>query len=387
MTTKININKKLTAVAVSSLLSSQALAANLGNTEVSYGGYIKLDAIWSDFSDGTLGSQHIGRDFYVPGTTPVVPSTGEDAVFDMHARQSRFNFGTASKLDDGSTIKTKIELDFIASIGGNERVSNSYSPRIRQAFVTYKGWLFGQAWSNFQNVSALPETLDFVGPAEGTVFVRQAMAKYTIGNWSFSAENPESTVTTEGGERKVTDDAQMPDFTARYNYKADWGHFTVAALARQLTYKLGAADETESSYGISASGRVNFGKNNIKFMLTHGQGLGRYVGLNVAHGAVYDGQDLHAIDSTSGFIAYQHYWNSQWRSTFLYSYFSADNDTSLLNITKDPTDMTTSYSANILYSPVKKLTFGAEYKVANREVQSGAEGDLDRLQLSVKYAF
>ncbi|KZN47488.1 porin [Pseudoalteromonas luteoviolacea CPMOR-2] len=387
MTTKINMKKTLAAVAVSSLLSSHALAASIGDTEVNYGGYIKLDAIWSDFSDGTLSSQHIGRDFYVPGTTPVTPSTGEDAVFDMHARQSRFNFGTASKLDDGSTIKTKIELDFIASVGGNERVSNSYSPRIRQAFVTYKGWLFGQAWSNFQNVGALPETLDFVGPAEGTVFVRQAMAKYTVGNWSFSAENPESTVTTAGGTRTVTDDAQMPDFTARYNYKADWGHLTVAALGRQLTYKIGAADESETSFGISASGRVNFGKNNLKFMVTHGQGLGRYVGLNVANGAVYDGNELHAIDSTSGFVAYQHYWNDQWRSTFLYSFFSADNDTSLLTVTGDPTESTMSYSANILYSPVKKLTFGAEYKMANRETQSGADGDLNRLQLSVKYVF
>ncbi|MCG7535151.1 DcaP family trimeric outer membrane transporter [Pseudoalteromonas sp. OOF1S-7] len=392
MTTAKKTNLTLSALAVQSallggLLASSVQAAELGNTDVKYGGYIKLDAIWSDFSDGSLSSQHIGRDFYIPSTTPVNGGEPKDAVFDMHARQSRFNLATNTKLDDGSSIQTKIELDFIASTGGNERVTNSYSPRIRQAYVTYKGWLFGQAWSNFQNVSALPETLDFVGPADGTVFVRQAMAKYTIGNWSFSAENPESTITSEGGARVVTDDASMPDFTARYTYKADWGHLVVAALGRELTYKVATADESETSFGISASGRVNFGDNNLKFMLTQGQGLGRYVGLNAAHGAVYDGKDLHAIDSTSGFIAYQHYWHPQWRSTFLYSFFSADNDKDLLGITVDPTESTTSYSANILYSPVKKLTFGAEYKVATRETESGAEGDLDRLQLSVKYVF
>ena len=299
-----------------------------------------------------------------------------------------FNFGTSTLLDNGKTVKTKIELDFLASApGGNERVSNSYSPRIRHAFISYDGWLFGQTWSNFQNVGALPEALDFVGPAEGTVFVRQTQVKYTTGAWSFSLENPESTITTAGGGMAVTDDASLPDFTARYTHNADWGNFVVTALARQLTYKVAGVDADETSFGVSASGMVKLGEDNLKFMLTQGKGLGRYVGLNVAHGAVLNGDDLDAIDSTSGFVAYQHKWNSQWRSTFLYSFFSADNNTDLLALTGDPTKSSQSYSANILYSPVKRLTFGAEFKHAERELESGVDGDLDRLQFSVKYAF
>ena len=266
-------------------------------------------------------------------------------------------------------------------------VSNSYSPRIRHAFISYDGWLFGQTWSNFQNVGALPEALDFVGPAEGTVFVRQSQIKYTTGAWSFSLENPESTITTAGGGMAVTDDASLPDFTARYTHNADWGNFVVTALARQLTYKVGGVDADETSFGVSASGMVKLGEDNLKFMLTQGKGLGRYVGLNVARGAVLNGDDLDAIDSTSGFIAYQHKWTSQWRSTFLYSFLSADNDENLLAMYGDPTESSQSYSANILYSPVKRLTFGAEFKHAERELESGVDGDLDRLQFSVKYAF
>ncbi|CAM4216742.1 DcaP family trimeric outer membrane transporter [Pseudoalteromonas byunsanensis] len=387
MTTPHCTKKTIIALGTLSVLSMPVMATAIDQTEVKYGGYVKLDAIWSDFSDGSLSGDSLGRDFYVPGTTPISSSTSSGAVFDMHARQSRFNLATNTKLDDGSEIKTKIELDFIASTGGNERVTNSYSPRLRQAFVTYKGWLFGQAWSNFQNVSALPETLDFIGPAEGTVFVRQAMVKYSTGNWSFSAENPESTVTTADSGRVETDDASMPDFTARYTYNADWGHFVVAALARQLTYKEGNADETETSFGVSASARVNFGKNNLKFMLTQGQGLGRYVGLNVANGAVFNGNNLQTIDSTSGFVSYQHHWNDQFRSTFLYSFFFADNDENLFAITGNPTKSTQSYSANLLYSPAKQLTFGIEYKVATRDTEANIDGDLNRLQLSAKYVF
>ncbi|QBJ63589.1 DcaP family trimeric outer membrane transporter [Pseudoalteromonas sp. DL-6] len=380
--------KTLAASAVLYALSSTAYAAKIGDTEFTYGGYIKLDAMWSDYSAGAPAGTSVGRDFYVPSTLTVGNDNSSDAVFDMHARESRFNFGTATLLDNGKTVKTKIELDFLASApGGNERVSNSYSPRIRHAFISYDGWLFGQTWSNFQNVGALPEALDFVGPAEGTVFVRQSQIKYTTGAWSFSLENPESTITTAGGGMAVTDDASLPDFTARYTHNADWGNFVVTALARQLTYKVGGVDADETSFGVSASGMVKLGEDNLKFMLTQGKGLGRYVGLNVARGAVLNGDDLDAIDSTSGFIAYQHKWNSQWRSTFLYSFLSADNDENLLAMYGDPTESSQSYSANILYSPVKRLTFGAEFKHAERELESGVDGDLDRLQFSVKYAF
>lgn len=388
---KLTPIKTLAATAVLCALSSTAYAATaakIGDTEFTYGGYIKLDAMWSDYSAGAPAGTSVGRDFYVPSTLTVGNDNSSDAVFDMHARESRFNFGTATLLDNGKTVKTKIELDFLLSApGGNERVSNSYSPRIRHAFISYDGWLFGQTWSNFQNVGALPEALDFVGPAEGTVFVRQSQIKYTTGAWSFSLENPESTITTAGGGMAVTDDASLPDFTARYTHNADWGNFVVTALARQLTYKVGGVDADETSFGVSASGMVKLGEDNLKFMLTQGKGLGRYVGLNVARGAVLNGDDLDAIDSTSGFIAYQHKWNSQWRSTFLYSFLSADNDENLLAMYGDPTESSQSYSANILYSPVKRLTFGAEFKHAERELESGVDGDLDRLQFSVKYAF
>ncbi|WP_417671255.1 DcaP family trimeric outer membrane transporter [Pseudoalteromonas tetraodonis] len=392
--------KTLAATAVLCALSSTAYAATaakIGDTEFTYGGYIKLDAMWSDYSAGAPAGTSVGRDFYVPSTLTVDSDDSSDAVFDMHARESRFNFGTSTLLDNGKTVKTKIELDFLASApGGNERVSNSYSPRIRHAFISYDGWLFGQTWSNFQNVGALPEALDFIGPAEGTVFVRQTQVKYTTGAWSFSLENPESTITTfdhskiegkKAGVMVATDDASLPDFTARYTHKADWGNLVVTALARQLTYKVGTIDADETSFGVSASGMVKLGEDNFKFMLTQGKGLGRYVGVNVAHGAVLNGDDLDAIDSTSGFVAYQHKWNSQWRSTFLYSFFSADNNTDLLALTGDPTKSSQSYSANILYSPVKRLTFGAEFKHAERELESGNDGDMDRLQFSVKYAF
>jgi len=203
---------------------SFATQANVENkTDVKFGGYIKIDSMWSDFSAGTISGNSIGRDFYVASTVAVSETdVSDDAVFDMNARQSRFNMATTTQLASGKIIRSKIELDFVVSPGGNERVSNSYAPRIRHAFITYDGWLFGQTWSNFQNVAALPETMDFVGPAEGTVFVRQAQLRYSTGGWSFAIENPESTITVNGA-RLETDDAVMPDVSVKYTHQAEWG--------------------------------------------------------------------------------------------------------------------------------------------------------------------
>jgi hypothetical protein len=47
----------------------------------------------------------------------------------------------------------------------------------------------------------------------------------------------------------------------------------------------------------------------------------------------------------------------------------------------------TSYHANIIYSPQPKLDFGAEIMYADREIESGLDGNLTRVQFSAKYAF
>ena len=185
-----------------------------------------------------------------------------------------------------------------------------------------------------------------------------------------------------------TDDASLPDFNVKYTHKADWGHLAIAGLVRKLTYKTESYDADKSAYGVSFSGRFNMGKNNFKFMLNQGAGLGRYVGLNISHGGVLtEDNNIDTIDSTSGFAAYQHHLNDQFRSTVMYSFIDIDNDTDLLNLTGNPTKSSMSYSANLLYSPEKKLTFGIELKHAQREVESGVDGDINRIQFSAKYAF
>jgi hypothetical protein len=118
-----------------------------------FGGYIKADLIYSDFGGDSVSGSSAGRDFYFPSTIPV-GDAGESYV-DLHAKESRINFKSTHDLDNGTKMTTFVEVDFLLSGQGDERVSNSFAPRLRHAFFTYNKWLFGQTWMTFFNVGAL----------------------------------------------------------------------------------------------------------------------------------------------------------------------------------------------------------------------------------------
>lgn len=371
----------------------------LADTKFTLGGYVKLDAMYTDYSGGDLGANSALRDFHIPGVIPV-GGVSEDADLDVHAKETRINFKTDTTLDGGESLTTFVEMDFLLPVGGNERVSNSYDPRLRHAFLKWNrgdrgSWLFGQYWDTFM-IIVLPEDLDFVGAPEGTAFGRNAQIRYTSGNgaWEFALENPETTLTPNGGGgRIVTDDGGIPDIVGRYNYKFGRGSISVAAIARQLTANLAAqgspeVDDSVSGFGVSVGGKIKVGaQNDVRFMLTSGSGLGRYLGLNFANGAVINANGgLETIDSTGAYIGYRHCWTPgcKWRSNVNYSTISVDNDVALVGTGVGKS--ASSVSANLLYSPHPKFTLGVEYMHADREIESGADGDMNRLQFSAKYA-
>ncbi len=354
----------------------------------SFGGYIKADAMFSDYGAGDVAATNPIRQFYLPALIPVGDAPSEDPDFRMQAQETRFSLKSDHNLANGKKAQTYIEFDFFLSDLGNERVSNSYQPRMRHAFFKYDKWLLGQTWTTFQDVSALPENLDFIGPAESTTFGRQPMIRYTDGAFEVALENSQTTLTPNGGGgRIVTDDNLLPDLTARYTAKlANGGYVKVAGLLRSLEYDIGGVDDSTVGYGLSVSGKHMFGRDDIRWMATAGSGMGRYFGTNIANGGVLDeGGGIEAIDQWGAFASYRHFWQGSWRSNLTLGYTSNDNPVDLTGtgVTKN----VYSLHVNLLYSPVPRMTIGGEYIYAERELESGADGDLSRLLFSAKYAF
>jgi hypothetical protein len=378
------------------------------NTTFAITGFVKADANFTSTSDGELGDSASGRDFYVPGQTPV-GGLDEGTDLNAHIKQSRVNFGTDTILEGGDKLITRFEIDFFGSALGSQNVSNTYAPVIRHAFVQWRSWLVGQTWSNFMDVATLPEAADFIGPTDGTTFVRQPQVRWTKGGLSLSAENRETTITpyTGGvlpasgpGRSFGSDDGWMPDLTARYAWKGPWGHVAAAGLVRELMHESTAAqfgttginapvDDSTWAGALSLSGKFNIGKDDIRWMALYGN-LGRYVALNFSNDAILDSNgNLESVDGYAGFVAYRHIWGGNWRSTFSYAMQSYDNESSLSAASNahSPNKSSWSVFGNLFYSPLPKLDIGAEYRYGERELENGTDGDFNRLQFTTKYSF
>ncbi|MFT4178019.1 MAG: DcaP family trimeric outer membrane transporter [Thermomonas sp.] len=377
--------------------STPILTAGNPNSTFSYGGFIKFDGMLTDTSDGAIADGSSGRLFYVPSTIPVVANGAEpdsDPYTDFHAQFSRFWLSADHVTDNGDKLKGYVEMDFFGggsnALAGNEVATNTYAVTLRQAYVSWNNWLAGQTWSNFQDTAALPDAVDFVGVTEGATFVRQAQIRYTKGGFSVSAENPQTTVNTIATAARTngTGSNTMPDLTARWVTKGKWGHFSAAGLLRQFK----AGDETASGAAVSLSGKFNLGdSDDIRWMANYGDGLGRYMAFGLGPDTALDANgELHAVTGMGGFVAWRHVIGPKLRSNLMYSMAAFDNDKDLAGwnlLSEAATERASSIHANLIYSPLPKLDVGVEIGYGKRELEDSREGDLKRVQATVKYSF
>lgn len=356
-------------------------------TTLTWGGFIKVDALYSRFSEGDSLTPN-GRDFFVPASIPVSGAGGEaQQSLDFHAKETRLFLKTETDFGAAHKLNGYIEMDFLVNPGSaTPNVTNAYNPGLRRATISYGPWLVGQDWTTFQDLSALPEGLDFIGPTEATVFGRQPLLRYTMGPLQFALENSETQVLANGGaSAALSNDNVVPDLVARYRFERDWGQLTLAGLLRQLRSDSEVSDEVIGG-GLSLTGKLGaFGDDDVRFGLTTGEGIGRYVGINTIPDAVAlaDGS-LDAIGLSSGYLTYRHVWNAAWRSNVTVAALRADTTETM---GAAATREVRSLHANLLVSPLPKITLGVELMHAERESHGGADGALERLQVSAKYAF
>jgi hypothetical protein len=364
-----------------------------------YGGYVQLDTLMTEYSEGRPVSSVLD-DFLVAPLIPVSPATGESDSFrstNLHAKTSRFWLGTETDTRAGR-IRSHIELDFLLGNQGDERVSNSFAARIRHAFVDWeyapgRSLMAGQNWSTFFDVAALPDLLDFVGPA-GTEFARQPQLRWTRGALQLALENPSSRFDVAGGAARVDDSEIAPDVIARYDGSAGDLRWTVAGLLRQLSYDardgaVQTASDNAVGYGGRVTGTWQLGADDLRFTASYGTALGRYLGLHAFNeGYIDERGNIETIDAFGLSLAYRHIWSPAWRSTVSAALAEADNpDAGDFAAAGSLARRYRSVHLNLWYTPAPGLQLGGELIYGYRELQDGRDGALHRLQLAVKYAF
>ena len=397
-----------------------------GNTTLKLGGYLKLIAAYSHFSNGSVPSNTLGRDFYLPQAIPTTPGGRGFTTEDFTAKQTRLWLNFDSQVA-GHMVKGYLETDFQTTPsastsvtgGGSQRTTNGYTLALRRATLTVDRFTFGQDWTTFQYTGALPESTDYVGGAEGTVFVREPLVRYSMPlskqvMLHLGVENPESALASTGSAAVMESGTDhMPDLTARLAYAGKRGELSVAGLVRQVrgestgtalvnnTATAGAVGSgvTASGLGVSLGGKLflNDAKtSDIRFISAYGRNIGRYVGLNFAPDAVYNPATnaLTDVDVFAALASAHLSLTPRVRFNLMGSvqsvhYASGLSFAQLNGLNK----RAWSAAANLFYTPVKNIDLGIEYRhgertVVNASVASGeATGQVDRIEFAAKYSF
>lgn len=391
-----------------------------GATRIKLGGYLKMVASLSHFSNGSVTTNTLGRDFYLPQTIPTAANGRSFTTEDFTAKQTRLWLNLDTNVA-GHAVKGYLETDFQTTAsaienvtaGGSQRTTNGYTLALRRATMTVDRFTFGQDWTTFQYTAALPESTDYVGGSEGTIFVRQPLIRYTTPiskqvNLMVGVENPESALVTAGSASMLESGTdRMPDITARLVYSGARGEVSLAGLARQVraestgsalvnnTTSAGAVGNglTATGLGASVGGKLFLNpakSSDIRFIATYGQNIGRYVGLNFAPDAVYNPATNKLTDITqfAALVSAHLTVAPQVRVNLMGSYQHVNYDNgltlgSLAALNKEAWSL----AGNIFWSPVKAVDLGVELRHGERTLVSGASGQLDRVEFAAKYNF
>lgn len=340
------------------------------------GGFVKMNIVQS-FSN--LGSQNR----FIVGTIPTDETQG-DAEAALTVQQSRLNLELRENTQLGQ-LRAFVEGDF---------AGEGDTFRLRHAFGQFRDLMAGKSWSTFMDVYASPEELDFEG-INGRINVRQPQIRWfpQIGedwNLAIALEDPNPDVT--GGDGV----SQIPDIVARIRREVynEWS-VQSSLLLRMLRARWeGEPSNKEEATGwaVSVSGRRPFTKwddrDNLMFQLNYGKGYGRYVNdLSTVGGqdAVFsDTGELAALPVLSSYIAFQHWWRDQLRSTFIVSFVDIDNKKFQIG---GAYDRTARLSGNIIFSPTPRIDIGGELLWGRRKDKDGSDGDASQFQASVRYRF
>ncbi|ENX20555.1 MULTISPECIES: DcaP family trimeric outer membrane transporter [Acinetobacter] len=281
-------------------------------------------------------------------------------------------------------LSGKVEVDFL----GGASFDNL---RIRHAYISYANWLIGQTWSNFAVPDYIPETVDALVYAGGSI-KRTPQVRYTSTispetNLVFAVEDPKDATITGIKQR-------LPALTARLNHKfAD--NLTVSARAMGNEKRVNEDEKTAWGVGLGAKYEFVPGTS-FKADYYHVKGDSSFVSYANPGVVTAANGDLLQSEFDSITVGLTQQFNDKLRGTIGYGYMNFDQDNGYLaapglNLTAVNKDLWQAW-ANVFYNPTKPLSFGLEYVYGEREALGAApngstKGEDNRINAVAIYNF
>lgn len=359
--------------------SKSPLLLESGNTTVKIGGTVRAVA-FQDFG-GTI----MHYDFR--NSTMSAPTSWDlKSRNSIDASASRLSLKFSHKTENMGNIDFFIETDFR---GANDAF------RIRHAYVTFKGFIFGQTWSFMTDTPANAPTID-IQNVNSRTFFRTPLIGY-IGNlgkgWTLgvSLELPQVKLTTITGIKAVNQ--KVPDLPVYIQYKGTKGHIKLTGAVRSLQYGMTATQyiQTETGLGVQLSGTFKPVKGLTLYSQgIYGKGIARYINdlaaqsmdlLPVAEGGLST-MPMYGISLGAKLELSKTVYAS---STF--SIAGLEENTGTYSTRENDFFKGNYFSATLFWNTYKNLTMAWEYIHGTRINTNDVKGNANRAQFMVLYSF
>ena len=325
-------------------------------------------------------------DRFVTAQIPVKGQSdfGGTEQFNVNARGSQLSFDLRAPEMAGN-LRFYYQNDFFGSGSGMVY-------RLRQLYGQFFNLTAGFTFSCFEDPDAWPDTVDYEGP-NSAIFARRALARYMVplaGGWQWNVgiEAPSAEIDGSGTPNGVSSQNAAPDGTTNFRWEnAKLGHVQLSGVLRDLGARGdGVGNQSVLGWGLSLAGSINvLERDSVQGQLTYGDGIFRYINDDfINNDAAYNSSgDLTAIPCFGGMVGYTHHWSDKFRSTGSFGYVHLDNTTP-----QGPDAYRKTYygSWNLVWQARKKLSVGLEGLYGRKEVQSGAFGDVWRVQIGLVYS-
>ncbi len=351
--------------------------------DFSTGGFLKVHGLAGNISASRelRGDQEL----FIPQVPLAARAYDSDSRTHLHARASRLWLRLQQPDSALGNLELFAEADWFKDF-------DSYSPRLRHAYVKAGHLLVGQNWSTFINTQALAD-ID-AGTAVGNSVTRLHQLRWSQPlrddlQLHVALEDPVNRLHFSGSSGITVIERERPyDAVLRLEALPAWGSVSLAGLWRELSVTSSRPQQQDQrgATAFSLAGRIDTGTlDNLRFMLNYGDGLARHSTLGAfADATVADDGSLVGGRGYSVLLAHQHFWTPQWRSTFAVSTARSELPAAAAGaLTRD----TRSAHANLIWTPNQRWSLGVEYLHGWRAVKDGRDGELQRLQLTWRLNF
>lgn len=295
--------------------------------------------------------------------------------------QTRLGFEVTRRTSRGD-IFGRLETDF---------AGNGF--RIRHAYAQFRHFLFGQTWSLFSQITALPATVDFLGPT-GAIPVRNPQIRY-------SPHKPVLEMNLAVGLEYMIPDLNIPDslliksfqlipdITVRLDKTFGWGYLQLSGILPVISARENAENLIlKTGWGVAASTIINAWTRGKWYLQAQGgRAIARFSNTLGGNGldVIIDPEGNGVIPLTyGGYLTYEHHWKDNLFSSLSYGMAGIEEHSFLSD---DMFRRGSSIRLNTFWDLVEGAKLGGELVWGQRVDKGGLEGEAFRMNLLVYYDF